>query len=74
MEKRYLRTETSFLPGVNEGFGSLPSVNFVRKKLIPLKKKLYQLSISDDKMWLVTGIIGKQFKLVLFFVSINDEI
>ena len=66
MEKRCLRTETSFLPGVNKGLGSLLNVNFVRRKLIPLKK-LYQLSFSDDKMWLVTGIIGKEFKLVQFF-------
>ena len=46
---------------------------FARKKKIPLEK-ITSAAISDDKMLLLTGIIGKHVKFVTFFVYMNDEL
>ena len=46
------------IPWGNKGFGNL-KVNFVRKKIWIPTKTIHQLSITDDKMLILKGKIGK---------------
>ena len=57
MEKMCL--QISRVPRGNKGFENLLQVNFVRGKNRISTKRIHQLSISDVKMLLLTGKIGK---------------
>ena len=55
VEKLCLRTEISCVSRGNKVFGNLLNVNFVRKRLILHQNiTVHQLSISDEKMLLLT--------------------